>query len=468
MVNQSGRILCFMLAVLTFCSHFVFADDPCADDGGFSQLASKIPPSLWQEKGSFEVKELPDGSGYEILLKSRGQILFRDKLMKPQDVVFSIIPLQLSGYAALFSQSIAGNSIVCRNLIYPNAGKFIAAASPGWFEDLDRDGELELIINEYQSWKNSCNLSSAELRDWPKVWRFNPINGTKTDISNRFPIFYASLAKDLNGIYSRLNSNDSIECRQGFQEMIRRAESMATRPSQIEPTPAKQSGKKPQKYEFVITDSSGTAIVRDQVSFSVSVIDRSSYKSDRNLWTHFEIKAKSGGKIRFDDVACQFPLFSVLIQNNSDRTLRLGEVGSGSNDEMAVVIDDGRGNKITALRKDELRQALRSGYAKFAQARAANPDEAASQLVAQSEVMLQRLPLLTEDVTVLPASKAKFYTCFEYVPGAADDEELYEWFAGRNEITLDFVDVPVLRDNAGAVQKSANYQFIFKIVPSGR
>jgi hypothetical protein len=79
--------------------------------------------------------------------------------------------------------------------------------------------------------------------------------------------------------------------------------------------------------------------------------------------------------------------------------------------------------------------------------------------------MLNKLRFLTEDVTILPGRKAKFYTCFEYVPGAADDQEINEkFFKTRKEITVGFYDVPVQRDAAGNVKKKTSYQFAFKVV----
>ena len=216
------------------------------------------------------------------------------------------------------------------------------------------------------------------------------------------------------------------------------------------------------RVKFVPKDAAALTVTKDQVSFSVSVLDGTNYKADENVWAHFKISGKGGTTVQFDDVACQFPFLNVVVQNGSEQTLKLRS--KGSNDEVVVAMDDDQGNTINALKKDKMRESARASYAQFAQARAANPAEATTQLMTAFESVLNKLPFLTDDVTILPGRKAKFYTCFEYVPGAADDQEINEkFFKSRKEITIGFYDVPVQRDAAGNVQKKTSYQFTFKV-----
>jgi hypothetical protein len=217
------------------------------------------------------------------------------------------------------------------------------------------------------------------------------------------------------------------------------------------------------RIKFVPKDPAALTVVKEQVSFSVSVLDGTNYKTDENVWAHFQIAGKGGATIQFDDVACQFPFLNVTVQNNSDQTLKIR--GKGSSDEVVVAMDDEQGNTINALTKDKMRDSSRATYSKFTQSRAANPAEALTQLMDSFDAMLNKLRFLTEDVTILPGRKAKFYTCFEYVPGASDDQEINEkFFKTRKEVSIGFYDVPVQRDAAGNVKKKTSYQFAFKVV----
>ncbi|MFC1889152.1 hypothetical protein ACFL4G_05290 [Thermodesulfobacteriota bacterium] len=210
-------------------------------------------------------------------------------------------------------------------------------------------------------------------------------------------------------------------------------------------------------------DENALSLTKDQITFTVSNIDMTNYKEDTNVWSHYQFEGKNRSTVSFDDVACQPPFFKIVVQNNSDQTLKLRSRASGSSDEVIVVIDDETGNTIEALRKEKILETLSVTYKRFAEKNASNPQEAVPTLISNAEAMLNRLPLLTEDKTILPGRRATFYTCFEYVPGASDEQEVNEWFKDKNEITLGFYDVPVARDAAGVVQKKTSYQFTFKV-----
>ena len=212
--------------------------------------------------------------------------------------------------------------------------------------------------------------------------------------------------------------------------------------------------------KFVPKDPAAMTATKEQVSFTVSVLDGTNYKADTNVWARFKVVGKSGKDIEFDDVACQFPFLQIVVQNGSDQTLKLR--GKGSNEEVVVAMDDDQGNTINALKKEKMREAYAASYRSFIK-KSNLPDAALQSLIEQSDAMLQRLPFLSEDVTILPGRKAKFYTCFEYVPGAGSNREVNEWFKSRKEITIGFFDVPVQRDAAGTVQKKTSYQFPFKV-----
>lgn len=210
-------------------------------------------------------------------------------------------------------------------------------------------------------------------------------------------------------------------------------------------------------------DDTALSLTKDQITFTVSAIDMTNYKEDTNIWSHYKIEGKNRSTVSFDDVACQPPFFKIVVQNDSEQTLKLRSNASGSSDEVIVVIDDETGNTIQALRKEKIHESLFISYKRFAEKNASNPQEALPSLMSNAEAMLGRIPLLTEDKTILPGRRATFYTCFEYVPGASDDQEVNEWFKDKNEITLGFYDVPVNRDAAGVVQKKTSYQFMFKV-----
>lgn len=231
----------------------------------------------------------------------------------------------------------------------------------------------------------------------------------------------------------------------------------AAKKKQLEPEYRTRIGLVPQ-------DSSAISVTKEQVTFTVSVIDMTNYEEDTNVWSHYEIEGKTtGSTISFNDMACQPPFFRIVVENGSDQTLKLRSHASGSSDEVIVVLDDELHNTVEGLRKERMNETLATIYRRFAEKYAANPQEAAVSMISNAEAMLLRMPLLTEDMTVLPGRRRSFYTCFEYVPGAINEQEINEWFTNKSTVTLGFYDVPVSRDEAGNVQKKTSYQFTFNV-----
>lgn len=91
-------------------------------------------------------------------------------------------------------------------------------------EDIDSDGEMEIVTNEQPDWANSCGFSNAGTPYWKSIYHLSPLNHTIEDVSGRYPKVYASIAEQLK---QSLQENKSPLCNSEVDKLLRKARQLA-------------------------------------------------------------------------------------------------------------------------------------------------------------------------------------------------------------------------------------------------
>lgn len=192
-------------AALHFFSSRAYADDPCEDED-LVKLADGLVKILNAagigdpSQGKFEVKNVKQGE------KERQEVTF---VLKGKAVAKSVIPsvlegeigggatpLKLRGYSGLIL-SYGYRDVGCSLVIFPRGktSKWLSlgfGSHQSWVEDLDEDGQDEIISNGRVG---DCG-SNAEALYWPTIFHVDISSEQVIDVSRHFPFFYARKAKD--------------------------------------------------------------------------------------------------------------------------------------------------------------------------------------------------------------------------------------------------------------------------------
>ena len=254
------------------------ADDPCVDAGNkiktfTSSLRSVVPVKV--PHGKFDVKEA--SSRFEIFYRSNGKTVFHGSYLKRDTyMMYDTTPITGAGYSGLLINANGGGSggPQCAYVVFPSlrSNEFIFkdllgpsgypagtrpplyVASGAMAEDIDSDGDTEIVIREAAnwSWDWNCPFSHADTPYWPRIMHFSPHLGQMVDVSERFPRYYASLAEQFKKLNNELSSATNMppRCESELQRLIKKAEGLGQR--------SKQAG--------VTADRNGDIWVTDQVA----------------------------------------------------------------------------------------------------------------------------------------------------------------------------------------------------------
>lgn len=225
------------------------------------------------------------------------------------------------------------------------------------------------------------------------------------------------------------------------------------------PPPVEQA-----RFSFEPVNPEEWTQTQDQVTVVLEVIDTTNYEDYSKVWRRVEyIHKDSGVSQTLRWTACQFPMFKAVVDNGSDQTLKLRSRASGSSDEVIVALDDQEGETLYAARKDNLYEGKDVAYRATAEMNGRDPDQMTRDLRQADEELAQSIPFLTDDATVLPSRKSTFYVCFKYAPWGSDGTAFDRWMRSPNELVLGLYDVPVSRDESGAVLRKTRYEFKVKV-----
>ena len=231
--------LAVVLSCTTILPGIVLGDNPCEDsEKAIARFAGLLPsvttPVLRQE--TFEIAK--DDNRSTISFIAGGKAVFREQFPVPEhhDLIPTITPIKVEGYTALsFGYSFgAGGGISCSYIMFPalQANGFRSIEVGGRLEDLDADGEAEIVRLEAQDWAYGCPFSRAEMPYWHRILHLSPQMGELIDVSERFPQYYVTHARELQTLSEEVSSRTGLSpaCQQGLQGLMKRAEPLATWP----------------------------------------------------------------------------------------------------------------------------------------------------------------------------------------------------------------------------------------------
>jgi len=205
---------------------------------------------------------------------------------------------------------------------------------------------------------------------------------------------------------------------------------------------------------------------KEQVKVGITVYSDLNYTENPAMWFNRSFNSKHGYPMDSQQTVCMTPFFKVEVTNSSDQSLKMRSSASGSSDEVIVAFDDDQGNTLTALRKDNIMDGIRTRARRFAELNAADVGADTAASVKANEEALAKVRFLTDNETILPGRTSTFHVCFDWttMPTTRDAQGSDEaWQKTRTDVTVGIYDVPVARDAAGAVQKKTNYQFAFQV-----
>lgn len=236
------RIAATLLSLLVFVFCYIFsssgtavADDACGDSTAqMRQFVLSLPPLPTPDlsQGQFKTQDVEELFKISYLVDRK--TIFQRDYAKPTDSSLEITPLRPGGYTALLFNFAPGRRIQCSYIVFPSPREsrfgFKQIGEAVKVRDLNADGETEIIVSERQSWAfEKCDVSMADVPDWDRVFHFSPQTGELTDVSKRFPEFYASRVNEYTELYreitSRLRLSD--QCHTKFRQLIRHAEEIA-------------------------------------------------------------------------------------------------------------------------------------------------------------------------------------------------------------------------------------------------
>ncbi len=247
----------FVLSCLVILYRSAAADDPCVEAGKMiktftSSLRSVVAVKL--PDGKFDVKEA--SSRFEIFYRSNGKTVFHGSYLKRDTyMMYSVSPITGVGYSGLFINANGGGSggPQCAYVVFPSlrSNEFIFkdllgpssypagtapplyVASVAMAEDIDSDGDTEIVIREAASWSWdwNCPFSHAGTPYWPRIMHFSPHLGQMVDVSERFPRYYASLAEEFKKLNNEVSSETNMppRCESELQRLIKKAEGLGYR-----------------------------------------------------------------------------------------------------------------------------------------------------------------------------------------------------------------------------------------------
>jgi hypothetical protein len=263
------------LLVVLAMPQIAFADDPCKEsDDAVLKFVSSLPRLSSEDLrlGKFNVK----GAGAEFLIAYliKGKQRFQRRISKDKDIFGElsnppspeISHINVEGYNALFIKHVfgAGGGKQCNYIVVPSppANRFLVIPDGGvyyqkhrgWSEllyrpyvngkgrvegldglrnaqDIDCDGEAELITHEIQNWYLDCDFNTAEFPVYKRIYHLSPERHELYEASSQFPQVYVDL-----GDWLRKNQNfrvststeKSPRCEGEVQRLINEATKMAS------------------------------------------------------------------------------------------------------------------------------------------------------------------------------------------------------------------------------------------------
>lgn len=197
---------------------------------------------------------------------------------------------------------------------------------------------------------------------------------------------------------------------------------------------------------------------RNQVTVELGVIDATNYQAHPEVWREVPYVHKDSGAVeKLPWAACQFPMFQAVVQNSSPQALRFGR------SEVITMLSDSAGATLYAATRDDLLDGKEPLWRMAAQMNGWDPEAMTRDLARADEQMARSLPLVTGEATALPGDTSTFYACFFYEPWSGDPTAIERWMRSHDELVLGLYDVPVARDEAGAILNKTSYEFKVKV-----
>ena len=277
-----------MLFVVLATPQIASAEDPCqSSNDEVMKFASGMPrlSSSDLSVGRFDVKKVDDGLVISYLIN--GKVSFQSKRLYSssvqkgkypnefyfiernqscsksksdelcEDTTPEIIPIMISdGYSGLFFNipgggvggrgpgcsyvvfsSLPDNNFISKELHVPYS--YPIGTSPPLYiaksakeEDMDSDGETEIVALEYPQWSLDwdCPFSfGGDTPYWHSIYHLSPQRGELVEVNDRFPKYYASLAEKYRNIEKEVSSRTKIppRCENELQQLIKKAENLA-------------------------------------------------------------------------------------------------------------------------------------------------------------------------------------------------------------------------------------------------
>ena len=235
----------------------VYADDPC---GGAKETLVNHVKDLLQDMltkapgpGKFKVSVNMDENGapfqHNITFEVNNKTINIKRTLLGESAEFEYFEITpVAQDKALYFKILSGGSnpeTNCSYVFVPQAGtikkiwlqndrNLIAMA---YTEDLDKDGDPEIITGSLPNWLDSCDgrVSGAGTPYWFRIMHVDLSTGQLRDDSAQYPDFYANQAKKLKDSLNGLQNLPaevtggqsgplSPACTKGFEDLISRAE----------------------------------------------------------------------------------------------------------------------------------------------------------------------------------------------------------------------------------------------------
>jgi hypothetical protein len=191
-------------------------------------------------QGDFTIKERfgNDATLYDVSYVVKGRPVFRQTFKSSIEQYVSLVPIKISGCSALFvryAQGAAGR-YNDSNLVFQLGNRFSCHYLGGFYDggynaqDLDSDGESEIIQAERQDSACKGGLCEGCYPHWSRIFHFDPQSKQLIEqAGENYPKYYASEADNLRAGYEVIKNdrNVSSACKQYFLQLIRKADRLA-------------------------------------------------------------------------------------------------------------------------------------------------------------------------------------------------------------------------------------------------